>query len=164
MMRCIKYLCCCSMLFVALAFNNSIPDELNGNAVKISDGDTFTLLTPGKAQVKIRLSGIDAPEKGQDYWIVSRDFLGKMLSGQLLRVRITGKDKYGRLIGDVYAGKLWVNSEMIEAGLAWHFLKYSSNPDLAKAEASARAHHAGLWKQPSPTPPWDYRSNRKRKP
>lgn len=162
-MKGMKYLLSVLALFAALAFSKGIPDELEGKAVKIADGDTFTLLTTGNAQVKIRLNGIDAPEKGQDFWIASKDLLGRLLSGHSLRVKITGKDRYGRLIGDVYAGHLWVNGSMVEAGLAWHFLKYSSDPQLAKAETYAREHRSGLWKQSSPLPPWEFRAMHRKK-
>lgn len=151
------------MVVAALAFSNAIPQELEGKAVKIADGDTFTLLTSNNTLVKIRLNGIDAPEKGQDFWIASRDLLGKLLSGHSLRVSITGKDRYGRLIGNVYADRLWVNGRMVEAGLAWHFLKYSNDPELAKAETLARKHQYGLWIQSSPLPPWEFRALRKKK-
>jgi endonuclease YncB( thermonuclease family) len=163
MKRWVPYLLAAAMVFAVLAFSNNFPEQLEGRAVKIADGDTFTLLTTGKTQVKIRLNGIDAPEKGQDYWVASKDFLGKLLAGRSLRVRVTGKDRYGRLIGDVYVDRLWVNSSMVEAGLAWHFLKYSHDPELAKAEAEARKQLAGLWKQPGAIPPWEFRAQHKKK-
>jgi micrococcal nuclease len=153
---------CLYLLPVSLMTTGQKPD-LTGKAISIMDGDTFKLLTTDNQQVKIRLNGIDAPEKGQDYSKNSKDFLAKRLQAAPIRVVAKGKDKYGRIIGDVYTGNgQLVNLELVKAGLAWHFLKYSHDPQLAAAELEARQHKTGLWQQPEPIAPWDYRK-RKRK-
>lgn len=155
-------LLCCSALSGSMDSAIQRPD-LTGKVISIMDGDTFKLLTSGKQQVKIRLNGIDAPEKGQDFSQSSKEFLAKLVAGALVRVVDKGKDKYGRTIGDVYTEKgLLVNLELVKAGMAWQFLKYSHDPKLAEAEQQARYNKTGLWQQPAPIAPWDYRK-RKRK-
>jgi micrococcal nuclease len=128
------------------------------------DGDTFKLLIADKQTVKIRLNGIDAPEKGQDFSRASKEYLGKLISARPVRVVDKGKDKYGRIIGDVFTDQgLLVNLELVKAGMAWHFVKYSKDLRLAEAETIARQNKSGLWQQAAPVAPWDYRK-RKRKP
>jgi micrococcal nuclease len=139
-------------------------EELQGMVVSIADGDTFSLLTTNQQKVKIRLSGIDAPEKGQDYYRVSKDYLGSLLkgSGNSLRVVCSGKDKYGRFIGEVFTPQgVHINLELVKAGLAWHFVKYSNDAELAAAEEYARKNHLGLWHMADPQAPWDYRQMKK---
>ena len=155
-------LLCCGALSGSIETTIQRPD-LTGKVISIMDGDTFKLLTSGKQQVKIRLNGIDAPEKGQDFSQSSKEFLAKLVAGTSVRVVDKGKDKYGRTIGDVYTEKgLLVNLELVKAGMAWQFLKYSHDPKLAEAEQQARHNKTGLWQQPAPIAPWDYRK-RKRK-
>lgn len=135
---------------------------LSGRMVKVADGDTFTLLTEGKNQFRIRLNGIDAPEKGQDFYRVAKDRLSQLLAGRTVRIKSSGKDKYGRLIADVYLeDNRWVNLELVNNGLAWHFKKYSSNSQLHAAEQAARAARVGIWSQPNPIAPWSFRSRKK---
>ena len=141
---------------------NSAPLWLSGRVVKVTDGDTFELLDSASRQFRIRLNGIDAPEKGQDYFQASRQSLGDMLQKKHVSVRYLKKDRYGRLLADVYVdGKSWVNFKMVVTGMAWHFKKYSSDKMLAEAERKARLQRIGLWKLPSPVAPWDFRQHRR---
>jgi len=136
--------------------------ELTGEVISVMDGDTFKLLTSSKQTVKIRLNGIDAPEKGQDYSKASKAFLGKLLFGKAVKVIDRGRDRYGRTIGDVFTAEgVLVNLELVKAGMAWHFTKYSHDPKLAEAESSARRNRIGLWQQQSPVAPWDFRQRKK---
>lgn len=153
-------------LFLALVlvtFPASCKDETyTGKAVRISDGDTFVLLTPNQKQVKVRLYGIDAPEKGQDFGNVSRDYLGKLLKDKNVVVISKGKDQYGRIIGIVTTGSVIINEEILKAGLAWHFAKYDNNPVWADMEKQARSKRLGLWLHQNPIPPWEFRKNKRR--
>jgi len=145
------------------AFNASKPITLVGRASHIADGDSFTLLTPDKQQHRIRLNAIDAPEKKQDFYNAAKEKLGALLTGQVLRVSVTGRDRYGRLLADVFTpgNDSSVNLRLISRGLAWHFTKYSTDPSLQKAEQDARLHKRGLWQQPQPLAPWLFRAARR---
>ncbi|MEJ8841400.1 thermonuclease family protein [Lacibacter sp. H375] len=131
--------------------------KLKGKAVRIIDGDTFDLLV-GTTTHRIRLAGIDAPEKKQDFSNASKHLLGQLCNGQQLTVVVTDTDRNKRKIADIYTQqKLWINKEMIVRGMAWHFLKYSSNKELANAELLARKQKIGLWSLANPVAPWDWR-------
>jgi micrococcal nuclease len=134
-----------------------------GKAVKISDGDTFTILTSEKKQIKIRLYGIDAPEKGQDFGNVAKEYLGQLLKDQVVTIRSKGRDQYGRTIGIATIGSKNVNEELLKAGLVWHFKEYDKNPDWNLLEVKAREQRKGLWSHTTPIPPWDFRKSRKQK-
>lgn len=134
---------------------------LKGKAVRIIDGDTFDLLVD-KTTYRIRLAGIDAPEKNQDYGTASKQLLGTLCAGELLNVVVTDTDRNKRKIAEVYsAKKVWINKEMIAKGMAWHFKKYSTNKELAAAEEQARKQKAGLWILKNPVAPWDWRKKRR---
>ncbi len=145
------------LLLPLLAFTAPPVYTLKGKAVRIIDGDTFDLLV-GTTTHRIRLAGIDAPEKKQDFGNVSKQLLGKLCSNQTLTVVVTDVDRNKRKIAEVYTEqKLWINKELIAKGMAWHFKKYSSNKELANAELSARKQKAGLWSLKNPVAPWDWR-------
>jgi len=140
-----------------------VPD-LQGQVVKVADGDTITVLDDAQAQHKIRLAGIDAPEKGQDHGELSRQALAALVAGKRVRVQVQGKDKYGRTIGRVFVGspEVDVNLAQVRAGWAWHYLQFAPKAaDLARGETEARAARAGLWALPTPTPPWEWRKKAK---
>lgn len=124
----------------------------------IHDGDTVTCIdTAGKPQ-KIRLLGIDAPEFDQPYGRLSRDGLAKKISRRGVRVEGTARDQYGRLLGTLWIEDRDVNREMVVEGLAWVFDGFAADPDLVAAETAARRAHRGLWADPHPMAPSQWRS------
>lgn len=137
-------------------------DIIEGKVIGILDGDTFDLLTDSNRTVRIRMEGIDAPEKGMPFYQVSKRHLGSLCFGQRIAVHITRVQSGNRKIGFIYlpAGTELCH-EMISAGLAWHFVKYNSDQDLAELEQEARRAHRGLWKDPNPFPPWEIRKIRR---
>jgi micrococcal nuclease len=145
-----------TILFVASA-HSLLFAQITGKVVSVADGDTFTLLTDDKEQIKIRLHGIDCPEKSQDYGQVAKQYLSDLVFGKTVEVEKTDVDRYGRTIGKVKAGLIAVNEAMLKAGLAWHYKKYDHNPEWAKLEDDARAAKIGLWSKSDAQPPWDYR-------
>lgn len=148
------------LLLPLLAFAPKPAYTLKGKAVRIIDGDTFDLLA-GTTTHRIRLAGIDAPEKKQEFSSASKQFLGQLCNGQVLTVVVTDTDRNKRKIAEVYTEqKLWINKEMISKGMAWHFKKYSSNKELANAELFARKKKIGLWSLENPVAPWDWRKKR----
>ena len=114
------------------------PTEITGKVVSIADGDTCTVLV-GREQVKVRLDGIDAPEKKQPFGAKAREHLADSIHEKTVRIVISGKDRYGRSLGTVWAGQTNINEEMVKAGLAWHYKQYSKDKRLAELEADARA-------------------------
>lgn len=157
--------------------------QLTGKVIKVIDGDIIDVLNNDKETIRIRLNGIDCPERGQPFGINATDFLSERLGGKLVRIESHGEDKYGRTIGDVYLPfdsetadlvekhgwtpfkngvdihSIPVNSELVATGLAWHCIKYAPDrPDLADAEKTAREEKRGLWSgSHEPIPPWDWR-------
>jgi len=135
-----------------------VKDTAYGKVVGISDGDTFTILLNGNVQEKIRLHGIDAPEKRQDFGQVAKSKLSALIFSQRVVVKRTDRDRYGRTIALVYDSlNRCINEEMIRTGFAWHYLKYDTNTAWNRLEFEARTAKKGLWIQSNATPPWDWR-------
>jgi len=126
--------------------------------VGVQDGDTLTCLDENNQQQKVRLAEIDAPELGQDFGKVSREALASMVFGKTVEVVDDGKDRYGRWIGHVLVNGSDVNREMVSTGNAWHYAAYSKDQSLAQLQSQARAQQIGLWAQPDPVAPWQFRS------
>lgn len=125
--------------------------------VKISDGDTITVLS-GKEQTKVRLYGIDAPEKKQDYGQKSRQFLASLIAGQVVEVEPKGEDRYKRTLGIIRYKDQDINAQMVLNGYAWAYVKYSRI--YVDQEKLARENKLGLWQSSNPTPPWVWRKLR----
>lgn len=137
---------------------------VTGKVIKVSDGDTFTLLMDDNKKMRIRLHGIDAPEmKGsQPYCKVSKEFLEEMIAGKWVSVDIKSIDRYKRYIGMVRTKTIKdVNLEMLKAGMAWHYNKYDHTPSYYLAEKKARLNKIGLWKDKKPINPAQWRKKRK---
>ena len=130
--------------------------DFTGKVVKVADGDTITVLHDSE-QIKIRLAGIDAPEKAQPFGNVARQSMSEMLFGKEVRVVEQGRDRYGRTIGRVYQGEVDVSAEQIKQGMAWVYRKYSKEAALYQLEDEAKQHRIGLWTDAEPTPPWAWR-------
>lgn len=129
---------------------------------KIADGDSFEGRS-GSETIRIRLYGIDAPERGQDFYRRSKDRLGALCAEGPVKVVPRNRDSFGRLVADVYsASGTHINTAMVAEGLAWHFTKYSNSADLARLEREARAKSVGIWSMKDPVAPWEYRAQRRR--
>ena len=126
----------------------------SAKVVKISDGDTITILQ-NKEQTKVRLYGIDAPEKKQDYGQKSRQFLASLIAGQVVEVELKGKDRYKRTLGIIHHKGQDINAQMVLNGYAWAYVKYSRI--YVDQEKTARKNKRGLWQSSNPTPPWVWR-------
>ena len=132
-------------------------EGLCGTVVKVSDGDTITVLDASKMQHKIRLQGIDAPEKKQAFGNTSRKFLAGLVANREVRVTWSKRDRYQRILGTVFVDGKDANLEMLKAGMAWHYKKYDSTPAYAQAESEARDARRGLWQEKNPTEPEEFR-------
>jgi len=100
---------------------------------------------------------IDCPEKSQPYGQKAKQFTADMVAGKTVKVWETDTDRYGRIVGFVFVGDKNLNKELLSAGLAWHYKKYSRDPELAKLEFEARSAKIGLWSEVSPVVPWEWR-------
>ena len=141
-----------STLLIAIGLIAASPPTktLTGKVVKIADGDTLTMLV-GKTQIKVRLEGIDTPERAQPFGRKAGQALAKKVFGKVVQVDDLGKDRYGRTLGIVRLGKRNINLELVQEGWAWWYRKYApKNNELAKAETAARKAKRGLWADPKP--------------
>lgn len=134
-------------------------EVITGAVVKIADGDTLTVLDSTFTEHKIRLEGIDTPERRQAFGTRARMALGNKVFQRTVHVEWTERDRYGRILGQVFVGDRWINKEMVEDGWAWHYRQYYKDPEFAAAEQHARDNRRGLWADPSPVPPWEFRRN-----
>lgn len=132
-----------------------------GKVVGISDGDTITVLTNEKRQVKVRLYGVDCPESKQAYGTRARQSTSNHVFGKHVRVEVAETDRYGRTVGIVTTpGGAVLNRELLAEGMAWLYTAYCKAPvcrDWKREEESARLKKVGLWADATPTPPWEYR-------
>ena len=121
-----------------------------------------------KVQHKVRLTGIDAPEKAQPFGQRSKQNLSNWVFGKQVSVETAKTDRYGRSLGKVRVGGIDANLEQVKAGYAWHYKKYEREQSVedravyARAEAGARAGRVGLWRDAVQLPPWDWRGCRRR--
>jgi endonuclease YncB( thermonuclease family) len=154
-------------LILALVPAASYADQLVGKVIKITDGDTVNVLTNDNHTHKIRLSGIDAPEKKQAFGNRSKQALMDLIYGKTVSVEFNKLDKYQRAVGKVTFNGQDVNLRQIKLGLAWHYKKYEKEQDVedrsiyANAEYLAQRDKVGLWYDASPIAPWDFRKQRR---
>ncbi len=150
-----------SIILILLAIPIFATATLEGKVIRISDGDTIVILNDSHKQFKVRLSQIDAPERGQPFSKKSKKSLSDMVFGKRVRVEQEGTDRYGRVLGTVYINGLNVNAEQIKRGLAWVFRRYAKDNNLFVLEQEARNDRRGLWNDPAAIPPWEYRDRQK---
>lgn len=131
--------------------------------IRIIDGDTMEVLYE-ETPIKIRLAHIDCPEKRgkQPFGNNAKLALSDLCFGQMVTVQGENYDRYKRLIAVIINNnKQIVNQEMVKQGMAWHFTRYSTATMYSQLEAEARKKKVGLWQEPNPTPPWNWRKNNK---
>lgn len=136
-------------------------ETFEGRVVGIADGDTITVLTDGKRQVRVRLYGVDCPESKQAYGTRARQFTRDKVAGKRVEVEVQDLDRYGRTVGIVTIpdGSI-LNADLLDGGMAWLYSAYCKAPvcrEWKAREAAARKAKVGLWADANPTPPWDFR-------
>lgn len=157
---------CFILLFVFIWAGYAHADTLQGRIVAVLDGDTVTLLDGSNKQTRIRLMGIDAPEKAQAFGMRSKQYLSELVFNKQVAVEYSKQDKYGRTIGKILVDNLDANLEQVKAGMAWHYKQYareqipSDRTAYAAAEELAKSTKHGLWVDSNPSPPWEWRHNR----
>ena len=139
--------------------------DFTGKVVKVTDGDTINVLESGNILHKVRLTGIDAPERSQPYGRKSADHLASMVAGMTVTIESGRKDRYGRDLGKVLIDGQDINLEQVKAGMAWWYEYYKKQQSLkdqrlyAQAEQDARNGKLGLWADPHPVNPHEWRRN-----
>lgn len=140
------------LLFFSL---QAFSQTYEGTIIRVIDGDTYVFQTQ-EGSFKVRMDGIDAPESDQAYGKESTLFMEAYLNkpGTL---KSSGVDRYGRILGTLFIENKNINLESVKTGNAWHYKKYSSDTELNNAEVYARENKLGLWKNPAPIEPWEWR-------
>lgn len=132
--------------------------HFTGKVVGVSDGDTISVMHNGKAE-RTRLSGIDCPEKGQPFGQRAKQFTSELVFGKEVTVTVLDTDRYGRTVGEVKLldGQV-LNQELVKAGLAWWYRQYApKDATLEHLETEAKSAKRGVWADPHPVPPWEWR-------
>jgi len=127
--------------------------------VKVVDGDTIHAMDSEKRIAKVRLHGIDAPERGQPYYRSASGALSSLVAGQIIKMRVMERDRYGQIVATIYlVDGANVNMVMVEHGYAWWYRQYAPGyAGLEAAERSARQQKLGLWADEDPIAPWEWR-------
>lgn len=132
--------------------------DLSGRVVRVADGDTLSLLDAGNQQHRLRLYGIDAPEREQPHGGNAAHALATRVADQRVDAVVVDTDDYGRKVATVYLNGENLNLWLVEQGHAWWYRYHARHEHrLESAEQAARAANRGLWQASSPQPPWDWR-------
>ena len=158
-----KYVVSLLLIFSGSAFADYL--DCPCKVVKVSDGDTVHVLDQSRTKHKIRLGGIDAPERKQAFGKKSKENLAKYVAGQNVEVEYDKRDRYGRIIGKIIKDGQDINLLQIKDGFAWHYKEYQREQSeldrmlYSSAEIEARNIKMGLWSDPA-VPPWEYRKKK----
>jgi endonuclease YncB( thermonuclease family) len=165
------------IIVLLLLAGRAAAHSFTGTVVRVIDGDTVVIqpqagnnepltMNPQPSR-KVRLAGIDAPEKKQAFGPQAKKALEALVLNKTVVVEFTKRDRYRRIIGTIFVRDsdlssvscplLSVNEALVRLGHAWWYRKYSSSPALAKAEEHARTKKLGLWNQGTPITPWKFR-------
>jgi micrococcal nuclease len=155
-----------TILFSGMSYAKDPMFGYSGKCVAVTDGDTIKVMHDGKAE-RIRLYGVDAPEKKQDFGMKAKQFTSDEVFGKEVDVYTMNTDRYGRTVGFVYLhGEKTVslNAKLVANGYAWVYVQYCNNKDicsfLLNLEKVAREAKLGLWDQPNPIEPWNFRKRK----
>lgn len=156
------------IIFLCLFSVGIQAESITGRVVGVSDGDTITLLGEDNTQYKVRLAGIDAPEKKQAFGNASKKSLSDLVFSKQVVANWSKKDRYGRLIAKVVFNNSDINLMQIQRGMAWFYSKYKyeliqeDRIEYLQAHENARSNKVGLWADSLPEAPWDFRVSRKK--
>lgn len=139
------------------------PKSVAGKVVGVTDGDTIKVLDADKVEHRVRLAGVDAPERKQPFSAKAKEALSKLVFEKEVTVAVTDRDRYGRLVGKVKQGQTDVNTELVLKGWCWRYDAYDKKGEYREAQAEAKAAKRGLWADPVPVPPWEFRAAAKQK-
>jgi len=151
------------LIFILFLSNFAYAKTIEGLVVGVADGDTITVLDQQKNTHKIRLQGIDAPEKTQAFGEKSKQSLHDLVHSKQVRIEYDKEDKYGRIVGKVTVDDVDVCLQQLVLGMAWHYKKYQNEQSASdravysETELKAKSLKLGLWTDDSPMPPWEFR-------
>lgn len=139
------------------------PEPFDAEVVRVKDGDTMDVVRiSDNRRFTVRLAEVDAPETTQMFGAAAKHYVEDRIGGEIVRIVPTDVDVYRRLVAKVYlTDGAWLNRDLVAEGFAWHFKRYSHSRELANWESHARQQRRGLWQEASPTPPWDYRKQKR---
>jgi micrococcal nuclease len=161
--RCHQLVVLVSLFLLSLLSPSVQADILRGQVTKVVDGDTLYVLDADQSRYKIRLAGIDTPERAQPFGAKAKQYLLELVGGKPVEIVWSKRDRYGRIIGKVIYNDTDINLAMVRAGLAWWYRKYANEQSPADrvlyeaAEDEARTERRGLWRDPNPMPSWRWR-------
>lgn len=148
-------------LIITLCLASGASADFTGEVVGVIDGDTVDVMHNGRSE-RIRLHGIDAPEKSQAFGRSSKRAASDLAYGEDVTVIEHGRDRYGRTLGEVILpDDRSLNRELVRRGQAWQYRKYSNDDTLDRLETNARQSNRGLWQDDNAVPPWDYRKGKR---
>jgi endonuclease YncB( thermonuclease family) len=141
--------------------------DIHGRVVSVTDGDTVRILSADKTEHRVRLTGIDAPERGQPFGTASRDHLSSLIAGKTVFVESSKTDRYGRILGKIILDGRDINLEQVQSGYAWWYRYYADEQSptdrklYGAAEVAAQQAGRGLWADPNPINPYDWRRSKR---
>lgn len=144
-----------------------LADQFAATILKISDGDTLTVVDEHSTQHRVRLAFIDAPESQQNEGSNAQQFLKKLIHNQTIKVEVMERDRYGRVVGKIWLNGRDINFEMVKHGFAWHYTQYAKKQSkqefnqYSTAQNTAKQQQIGLWRARNPQAPWDYRKEKR---
>jgi endonuclease YncB( thermonuclease family) len=151
------------VVFILFLSNFAYAKTIEGLVVGVADGDTITVLDQQKNTYKIRLQGIDAPEKKQAFGEKSKQNLHDLVHSKQVRIEYDKDDKYGRIVGKVTVDDVDVCLQQLVLGMAWHYKKYQNEQSVSdralysETELKSKSLKLGLWSDDTPMPPWEFR-------
>jgi micrococcal nuclease len=150
-----------ALFLLVLICSLDVSAQVKGTLGMVLDGDSFYMVQENGRRVRIRLFGVDSPEDNQPFSQEAKDYLTSLLQGKEILMTPSGSDKLGRPVAIISVEGQNVAEEMVRAGWAWHYKKYSDDPVLARLEEEARAAKRGLWVDPNAIAPWIYKKQAK---
>ena len=151
------------LVLILFLSNFAYAKTIEGLVVGVADGDTITVLDQQKNTYKIRLQGIDAPEKKQAFGEKSKQSLHDLVHSKQVRIEYDKEDKYGRIVGKVTVDDVDVCLQQLVLGMAWHYKKYQNEQSVSDralysdTELKSKSLKLGLWSDDTPMPPWEFR-------
>lgn len=152
----LAYLCIAPGILSALA-SSARAETFTAKVIAVLDGDTVLVAQSGKRPAKIRLFGIDAPEKAQAFGAKSRQALVELVLNREVRVETVATDKYGRRVAQLIRDGSNVNQQQVRSGMAWEYSYFHRDREYTALQREAQQAQRGLWSQPNPIPPWEWR-------
>ncbi|RSK39969.1 thermonuclease family protein [Mangrovimonas spongiae] len=149
-------------IIILISFVINAQDDVKGKVVAITDGDTFKILIQDSTLIRVRVANIDCPERKQPFSIKAKQFTSDAIFDKEVELKVIKKDCYSRSIAYVFYGDKNLSKELLKAGLAWHFVKYSDDNILQSLEDEAKKNRVGLWIDTKAIAPWEWRSSNKK--